>query len=394
MTASKAFNLMLLLPWLAAAWPAWRLLVRRPVISALVLTMSVGTSLIPTALMNLKYCGDWTGMTLEQAGIRSNGSPVVHFMVNAVLLVLHNFTPLIFPLAGAWNQLMTRLIPAALSIRLNQNFEPAAARLELGEMQQEEAAGLGFGLSLLLVAVFIVKMGSHPRLHFSWPPLRTLFKPRWLVPLATWVAAGVFMTQSGLHCPDRYLSPFYALLVAPILAGDVGQLLRRAWWRRAGLTVFLLAGLLIVVIPGRPLWPVLSALRALGASQSPHRLLTRAWEVYSVYGDRADAFRPVQEMLPADANPLGMITMDDPETALWRPFGSRRILHVCQADTPEQIRQQGIRYVLASSRTLTQNWNVSLDEWLARNDAELVQRFRLQTRAGMEPWDWCLIKMR
>ena len=394
MTASKAFNLLLLLPWLAAAWPAWRLLVRRPVVSAFILAMSAGTSLIPTALLNLKYCGDWTGMSLEQGGIHPNGSPVFHLVVNAVLLVLHNFTPPIFPLAGAWNQLMTRLIPAALSVRLHENFESEAARLELGEMQQEEAAGLGFGLSLLLAAVFIFKMVRRPRLHFSWPGLRTLFQPHWLVPLATWMAMGVFMAKSGLHCPERYLSPFYALLLAPILAGDIGQLLRRAWWRRVGLTVFLLAGLLAVLIPGRPLLPVVPILRALGASQSSHRLMTRAWEVYSVYGNRADAFRPVREVLPADANPLGMITGDDPEVSLWRPFGSRRILRVCWADTPEEIRRRGIQYVLASSYMLTQNWKVSLDEWLARNNGELVQRFSLDTRAGTGPWDWYLIKLR
>jgi hypothetical protein len=394
MTASKAFNLLLLLPWLAAAWPACSLLVRRPVISALVLAMSLGTSLIPTALLNLKYCGDWTGMTTEQGGIHANGSPVFHLVVNAVLLVLHNFTPPIFPLAGAWNQLMTRLIPAALSVRLQENFEPEAARLELGEMQQEEAAGLGFGLSLLLVVVCIFKMGSRPRLRFSWPGLRPLFQPHWLVPLATWVVMGVFMTQSGLHCPGRYMSPFYALLVAPILAGDVGQLPRRAWWRRAGLFVFLLAGMLVVLIPGRPLLPVVPFLRALDAGHSTRRLLTRAWTVYTVYGHRADAFRSVREVLPPGANPLGLITRDDPEAVLWRPFGSRRILHVCQDDTPEEIRRQGIQYVLASSRVLTQNRKNTLDEWLARNNAELVQSFRLRTRAGMEPWDWYLLKMR
>ena len=102
----------------------------------------------------------------------------------------------------------------------------------------------------------------------------------------------------------------------------------------------------------------------------------------------------MREVLPAGANPLGLITGDDPEVSLWRPFGSRRILHVCQEDAPEEIRRQGIQYVLASSRTLKQNPKVSLDQWLAKNNGELVQRFSLDTRAGTGPWDWYLIKLR
>jgi len=273
MTASKAFNLLLLLPWLAAAWPAWRSLFRRPMVSALVLAMAAGTSLVPTALLNLKYCGDWTGMAAEHTANLANGSPIFHLLVNAVLLVMQNFVPPIFPLAGAWNQLMMRLIPPALSDLLGRNFEEAGARLELGEMQQEEAAGLGFGLSVLLAVMFIFKILRRPGPRFSWPGFRAGFKPEWVVPLAAWLAVGVFMAQSGLGCPARYLAPFYALLLAPILAGDVGrlQLLRRTGWRLAGMLVFLLGGLLIVLIPGRPLLPVVPVLRALKAGDSSHR---------------------------------------------------------------------------------------------------------------------------
>jgi hypothetical protein len=100
----------------------------------------------------------------------------------------------------------------------------------------------------------------------------------------------------------------------------------------------------------------------------------RAWTVYSVYGARGDAFEQTRAVLPADANPLGMVTRDGPKASLWQPFGSRRILHVCRDDTPEETRRRGIHYVLVSSFVLSQSWNMSLDEWLARNNAEVVQR--------------------
>jgi len=217
----------------------------------------------------------------------------------------------------------------------------------------------------------------------------------WLVPAGAWVGLGVFMAQSGLSCPARYLAPFYPLLIAPLLAGNGPQarLVRGAWFCRAGIGVFLLAGLLIVVCPSRPLWPAVGILRAFGANDSANPLVRRAWTVYSVYGQRADAFAPALAVLPPGADPLGVVTSDDPETSLWRPFGSRRIVHVCLGDTPGQLRQKHIKYVLVNSIVLAQNFQVSLDKWLAENNAELVQRLSLELRAGKGPVDWFLVRL-
>src|SRR5260221_14729047 len=85
-----------------------------------------------------------------------------------------------------------------------------------------------------------------------------------------------------------------------------------------------------------------------GAGQSSQPLIRRAWTVYSVYGQRGDAFEPVRTKLPTNANPLGLVTSDDPETSLWRPFGSRSILHVTRTDTAEDLQRLGIQYVLIS----------------------------------------------
>lgn len=89
-----------------------------------------------------------------------------------------------------------------------------------------------------------------------------------------------------------------------------------------------------------------------------------------------------------------MITWDDPEASLWQPFGSRRILHVCRGDTPEATRRRGINYVLVSSSVLAQVWNMSLDEWLVRNNAEVIQRLSLELRAGRGATDWFLVRLR
>ena len=383
----------MLLPWALAALPGLRLLLLRPLASALVFAVAVCASLFPTAVLNWRYCGDWTGAVAEHLSFNT-GAPGLHFVVNAILLALYNFAPPVFPFAGAWNHLMDQLISPSLAITLQRNFEPEAARLTMGEMQMEESCGLGFGLSLLLMLTLFNQIRGWP----GFSPrhvLRSMGHCSRLVPLGAYAAVVVFMMQTGLHCPGRYLAPFYALLLAPLLAGRVpARMTRKVFWRAASVGVFLLAALLLILSPPRPLWPAVTILRAMGADHSSLPLVKRAWTVYSVYGARGDAFKPVRAILPADASPLGMVTGDDPEATLWQPFGSRRILHVRRDDTPEETRRRGIHYVLVSSIVLSQGWHMSLDEWLARNNAEVVQRLSLELRASRGPTDWFLVRLR
>jgi len=394
MTAGKAFNILLLLPWALAVLPVLRLLLLRPLASALILATAVCASLFPTAVLNWQYCGDWTGAAAEQLVIHNYGAPGLHFAVNFILLTLHNFAPPVFPFSSAWNHLMDHLIPSTLAIRLQENFEPDGARLKIPEMQMEESAGLGFGLSFLLMFILFNKIrclsGFSPRYL-----IRSMWHFTLLVPLGAYAAVIVYMVKVGLHCPARYMAPFYVLLLAPLLTGSVPpRMTRNVFWRSAGVGVFLLAAFLLILSPPRPLWPAVTILRAFGADHSSLSLVKRAWTVYSVYGARGDAFEQARAVLPADANPLGMVTADDPEAALWQPYGSRRILHVCRDDTPEETRRRGIHYVLVSSIVLSQGWNMSLDEWLARNNAEVVQRLSLELRASRGPTAWFLVRLR
>jgi hypothetical protein len=397
MTSGKAFNLLLVLPWVVAAGPALWLLARRPLISAFAVIVAATVSLIPTAVLNYHYCEDWTGQKAENIVVLGSSAPVFRVEVNCVLLTLNNFAPPIFPFSNAWKHLVERAIPAGLSARLDQKFEPAGAGFVIPEMQTEESAGLGLGVSALLVMTLVYRWRFRSRAGVPNGSLAArVLDVRWLVPLSAWVATAVFMTQSGLGCPGRYLSPFYALLVAPILAGDGAllQLERRRWWRQAAKLVFLLAVLLIIVSPARPLFPAVTALKALGAENSSHSLVRRAWAVYSVYGERANAFAPAIALLPPDVTTLGLVTGDDPEASLWRPFGSRRVEHVCGFDGPEYLREHNIKYVLVSSYIVNHHYEMTMDEWLKKYNAEIIQPLTLSLRAGVGPVQWWLVKVR
>ena len=116
--------------------------------------------------------------------------------------------------------------------------------------------------------------------------------------------------------------------------------------------------------------------------------------VYSVYGERADAFAPAIALLPPDASPLGIVTSDDPEASLWRPFGARRVEHVCKFDGPEYLRERNIKYVLVSSVVVTHLYEMTMDEWLKKYNAEVIQPVTLSLRASVGPVPWWLVKVR
>ena len=86
--------------------------------------------------------------------------------------------------------------------------------------------------------------------------------------------------------------------------------------------------------------------------------------------------------------------MDDPETGLWKPFGSRRVVHVCAGDTAEALHRAGIHYVLVSAQKFPILIPTPFDDWLAGIHGEIIQTIPLNLRAGQPPVNWLLVKLR
>jgi hypothetical protein len=58
-------------------------------------------------------------------------------------------------------------------------------------------------------------------------------------------------------------------------------------------------------------------------------VIARARRVYSIYANRPDAFEPLRALIPPETRKTGLIAFgDEPETSLWRPFGSTRVRHL------------------------------------------------------------------
>ena len=386
MTAAKAFNIVLLLPWALAALPAVPTLWRRPVASFAVILFAAGASIVPTAILNVHECGDWTGLKAEQAVIGGGGKPE-RFIVNAINLPMNNLAPPVFPFASQWNHLVSQIVPEHVTAMLLTYIEGSSAKFEIPDMQVEESAGLGLGVCLLLLFLLVKKIRAR---EFTFRKCRTV---ETLVPLAAWLSLMVFMMEVGSSGPARYLSPFYILLVVPFLTGTVpSKMTRSRPWHTAGLVVFAVAAFLVILTPPRPLWPALTVLRHYDAEHSSNHLLQRAWTVYDVYRTRADGFETVIAALPPDAQPLGLLEFDEPDAALWRPFGSRRIEQFCRADSPAQLAARGIKYALVSERFFDEHIHMNCADWIQKMNATVVQRFDLRLLAGKPSFGWLLVR--
>lgn len=387
MTAVKAFNLVLLLPWALAILPAIKILPRRPLATVTLAVFAASASLLPTAITNWRACGDWTGLKAEQATI-GGGAEALRLYANIVAQCSANLVPPIFPFNHQWNAFMARVTPEKLWRDLHASMETGLAENRLPDMMTEESSGLGCGVTLLLLALLFWKL-THFR-HCRWPGLNGLFRFEFIFFAAMWVGALVLMMKSGASGPARYFLAIYPLLVLPVL--DAGTKLQSGLWRIGGLLIFAVAALVVIITPPRPLWPALTTLQKFNAEHSSNPLLQRAWTVYSVYRDRGNSFDPVLKKLPADVTRLGYIGFDEPEGALWRPFGARVIVHLRPADSAERIRQKQVQYALIRTDYLEKSGAGECDRWLRERHAETVEDFALKIRAGQPPEHWQLVR--
>jgi hypothetical protein len=390
-TGSKGSNLPLLLPWLIAVAPSFKFIRHKLVLTSAIAMVAILASFVPTAAMNVKYCGDWTGAAAEHSEYL-RGKPLLRLGNNAVLLTIQNLVPPVFPFANTWNRNAQRWMPVAWRTELEKSFEPFGAHWGLSELEIEESAGLGFGVTFLVLLSFGAGIACSYR--SAARPLASLNSSAHskLVVASAVVALAVLMAKFGLGAISRLVAAFYALCIPVfLLARSQEAVVRTKWWRCATLLVFFLAAVPMVLSPARPLWPA-NSLLARADGRNSH-LLTRAKTVYSVYRERFDAFAPARKLLPAGLNVLGVVISDDPETSLWRPFGHLRVEHVTAADSPQDLHSRSIEYVVVNTAILERDFQQPIEQWLAKMGGEMEAKLSLELRASGGPSDWCLVKL-
>ena len=392
LTGAKASNLPLLLPWGIVVLGLLPLLRRRVGATALVVLLAGLVSFLPTAALNVRYCGDWSGLSLEHAGMDMK-NPFVGIWGNALLLLSDNFVPTFFPLATWWNRSALTILPHAVTAPMVANFEKGF--VALGEIPTEDWAGLGFGPSVLLVVALLASL-LRPGAAAQKGRAGNRLIPhgvRWCALVAPWLSLVAYSMKSGMVGPGRLISPYYPLLLPALLAG-AGQadIVRRRWWRVMVGGVLLLAWLVLVVTPGRPLWPARTILSKLAAWKPDQRLLKRALAVYSVYDKRWDPLADVRALLPDGLRVVGFMgNPNDIDISLWRPFGLRQVEHILLSDSPEQIRRRRIQYAVVSEANLLEN-QTTLADWQKRTGAEVEARAIATQTVIQGPQPWYLVR--
>jgi hypothetical protein len=403
LTGAKASNLPLLLPWAILIFPLVPLLRRKLAATALVILLAAAVSFLPTAILNVQHLGDWSGLSIERTGMDMK-NPFVGVWGNALLLLLGNFTPPLFPFAGWWNEHALVLLPHFISTPMIANFEPGF--LWLGELPTEDWAGIGFGLSVLLaVSVATACRGragsplpaadTKVRRARSDAPYRFNSEFRRLILIAPWIALLAYTMKSGMVTPARLIAPYYILLLPLLLVGaGQSQIIRRNWWRVLTVGVLILAFVVLVLTPDRPLWPAKTILSGLAARHPNQHLISRALDVYTVYAKRSDPLADVRALLRPDVKTVGFIgAEDDCDISLWLPLGSRRVEHFLLSDPPERFRQEHIEYVIVGGLNL-QLRRMKLDAWLQRTGAELVASTNATLKVSEGPQPWFVVRFK
>jgi len=389
---AKASNLPLLLPWAIAMLGVWRLPLRKPVATGLVALLALVASFLPTAILNVIYCHDWSGLVLEHSGMDMK-NPFVGIWGNALLLLSNNFLPPFFPLANWYTQSVLSLLPAFIIQPMTANFEQGFQ--QVWELPTEDWAGLGLGVSALVALSVVAALRRGFRI--TQPTGVTMLVPGWVrggILIGSWLALLAYCAKSGMVTPARLISPYYPLLIAPLLllAGQM-EIVRQKWWRVAEFLVVLMALGVLVVTPARPLWPAQTLLARLKASKPESRLLQRASKVYSVYASRSDPLANVRALLPKDVLVIGFIaTADDLDISLWRPYTERKVKHFTLDDPVEKIRECGVEYVVVGGLNLKFE-NKALEWWLQKTGGEWGGTVEAVVKVSEGPQPWHVVRI-
>jgi len=392
LTGAKASNLPLLLPWVIAMLGVWRLLLQKPLATGFVALLALVASFLPTAILNVIYCHDWSGLVLEHTGMDMK-NPFVGIWGNALLLLSNNFLPPFFPLANWYTQSVLPLVPAFIAQPMTANFEQGFQ--QVWELPTEDWAGLGLGVSALVaVSVFVALRRGF---RVASPIGVATLVPGWMrggILIGSWVALLAYCVKSGMVTPARLISPYYPLLIAPLLlfAGQM-EIVRRRWWRVAEFLVVLMALGVLVVTPARPLWPAQTLLAKFKASRPASRLVQRALKVYSIYASRSDPLANVRALLPRDVSVIGFIaTADDLDISFWRPYTERKVKHFTLDDPVGLIRERGIEYVVVGGLNLKFE-NQTPEWWLQKTGAELVGTAEAVVKVSEGPQPWYVVRI-
>jgi hypothetical protein len=370
LTGAKLSNAPLFLPWLILCWPLLNQLVKRYRLATAATLFGILVSIVPVLVLNSHHSGDWTGDPINSPALRIR-NPAIGLAGNFLQLASGNFVPPVFPWAAEWNRQLPEIS------FLKTDFPRLS--LKAGEIQIEERAGLGFGLSVYLLAVLLRRGASWD--FFRLQRFQKLFVMAGLLSMLT------FMGKFGPPSASRLFAPYYVILVAVLMMYLKPEPRGQRFWRWAACVAALTAILPLMMSPSRPLWPASTVTSVLARKYPENKNIRRAFQVYSVYRYRSDSLIPLRSFIPDTVKTLGLIQSgDDPETSLWIPFGSRKVIEIFPGENP---CDRGISTVVIHETALPSD----IQKWLKRRSGKILGQKQLVTKASSGSEDWYVVQM-
>jgi len=395
LTGVKPTNLPLLLPWFIAAWPTARLLLKQPAISVGAIVLALLVSALPMACLDWLHTGSFVGFPKEATGQiwawgerQALTSPFWGIVGNLFCIPEENLLPLFFPPAAVWNHAMHQFLQTPLGSHFQQ-FENFGY---LGRSVSEATAGIGLGVvALALLSIVAV--------HCLRLPPATKENPKtdwWLrcLYLSPWAALLVFMAKAGTYQNARLIAPYYVLLFPLILAGaSQVWLTRQRWWHRAALLVLVITVAYLGFVRGRASVPIAMVARL--QEQHPHAKWLAVFGDYYRTSVSVSAYQHfVEKSEAAGERLIGFATTcSGAEPNWWLPFGQRQVERVLPGDSPLQLRQQGMHYVVVEDLAL-QTANQTIEQWGQQYRGDLVRELAFTKDPNTPPGHLYLVHLR
>jgi hypothetical protein len=386
-TGVKLSNVPLALPWVALLIPDMRNVIPMRHKLMLLGCIAVCVSFVPTIALNEKYTGDITGdpSNSEQLTLQN---PAAGIFGNLILIGADNITPPFFPWARSVEQWANNLPIFRPNSWLTEQFPRFI--ISLNEMPQEEKSNLGLPLSILFVWSLLCatwSIGKYATISESDIRQRDLV----LFYLFSGLAILLFWAKLGSESAARLFLPYSFLpLVFGLWLRDSSGLVGRITWRIASYVMGGIALVVLIFSPSRPLLPIQAMMPSLSNYVSVN-LATRIQTVYDTYAYRADAFADVRSTLSSDDRLLGFVSSgDDLETSLWRPFGSRIVIHVLPDMEMDQLRQMGIHKVLVAQSAMPLQTNTSSTLVGKISKCAFLHSFSIRQFASKPPTEFIL----
>jgi hypothetical protein len=384
-TGAKISNVPLGLPWLLVCFlnrKNW--LKFKPMTWGAVLLIGSVVSILPIIALNIYYTGDYSGDPHNKEKMKLD-NPVAGVIGNSLMVVVDNSWPPLWPTKMS----LISSVPAPWEKYLKRSFP--RFDLSAGEMQVEESAGVGLGITVSVILMIILRAWA----GMARPDLLSGSKRRSLpIFIGMGVALIAFISKLGNEGAARLLAPYYPLLIAGLLVLQAldGVVIRFAICRIVAFIVMFMAVPLVIASPQRPLFPTDLAVRYL-AAVSPAKA-ERMQRVYEVYGSRYDGMKDLFTAIPGTETSVGLIqTGDVTESILWRPYGSRRIVDLNPDESIEQLKADRIHFVIVYDEALNETYHTTLDQVMTTWSARVVMEKDFRLRAKNKPEAWHVIEL-